>query len=225
MPSKLVRAGTASILLLIGCGAPPPTPLTAAAAGGRTADVLAMLDQEPGGACDALAWAARGGQPAVIAAVTARGVRPDGCQIGVNDWTPLLHAIHKNQTEAVEALIRAGADVNRAAHGGFTPLMMAVGNGQLRIARALLGAGADPRAATDSGATVFSLAVSGGALTDIERPILGGCHTEIVRELLRRAPDLTLPRGAHGRLARWTARLNGCEEVIRLVARRDHARR
>jgi ankyrin repeat protein len=217
-----------SVVILIGsiaCGAPPPTPLAAAAAAGRTDAVLSMLRADPRQACEALTWAARGDQPAVIAALAARGARPDDCRAGVNSWTPLLHAIHKNQTAAVEALILAGADVNRAPRGGATPLMMAVGNGQLRITRALLDAGADPRAATEAGATVFSIAVSGGALTDIERPILGGCHTEIVRELLRRAPDLTLPRTVHGRLAQWNAWFNGCEEVSQIVARREAARR
>jgi hypothetical protein len=102
--------------------------------------------------------------------------------------------------------------------------MMAAGNGQLRIARRLLDAGANPRSVGESGATALSIAVSGGALTDIENPLLGSCHTEIVRELLRRDPGLRLGDTLHARFARWTAWLNGCDDVISIVAdRAQHA--
>ena len=67
---------------------------------------------------------------------------------GVNDWPPLMHAIHKNQRESVRVLLRHGADPNyRGAHGN-TPLMMAAGYGYADIVRALLDGGADPDYAT-----------------------------------------------------------------------------
>lgn len=174
----------------------------------------------PAAACAALVTASRNGDVAAITNLLASGdLDPNTCVAGVNGWTPIFHAIHKNQPDAVEALIRGGASVNRGSPS-FTPLMMAVGNGQLRTTRLLLDAGADPRAVNGDGASVFSIAVSGGALTDIENPLLGACHTEIVRELLKRAPDLRLEQNLHGRFARWAAWLNGCDEVITVIASR-----
>lgn len=169
--------------------------------------------------CGALVSASRTGDTAGIRSLLQAGVDPNTCVAGVNGWTPLFHAIHKNQLEAVDTLIGGGADVNRGSPS-FTPLMAAVGNGQLPIARRLLDAGADPRAVNNDGASVFSVAVSGGALTDIERPLLGACHTDIVRELLRRDPNLRLGNSLHARFAHWTAWLNGCDEVTSIAARR-----
>ncbi len=206
-------------LSLLACGAKPPTPLTRAAFEGRTADVVRVLTAAPGAACDALTWAARGGQPSTILAITGRGVNPDTCRVGVNDWTPLMHAIHKDQPTAVVALIQAGSNVNATAPHAFTPLMMAAGNGNLAIVRLLLAAGADPRATAPNGTNVFTVAVMGGALTDIDHPLLGACHPDVVRELLARAPDLELAPGTRAQLARAAATLNGCDEVLRLVDR------
>jgi Ankyrin repeats (3 copies) len=173
----------------------------------------------PTPACADLVSASRTGDVAAVEASLAAGVHVNTCRAGVNGWTPLYHAIHKNQLPAVDALIRGGADVNQAS-ASVTPLMMAVGNGQLQIARRLLDAGANPSAVTAGGASALSIAVSGGALTDIENPILGACHTEVVRELLARDPSLRLGDNMHARFARWTARLNDCQDVMSIIARR-----
>jgi ankyrin repeat protein len=169
-----------------------------------------------------IARAARDGDIAAIEALARDGHDVNAADRGGNHWTPLLHAIHKRQPKAVEALLAAGADVHRAAGGvradgdlvRLTPLMMAVGNGQTGIVRRLLAAGADPRR---DGAGIFALAVAGGALSDIENPLLGGCHTEIVRALLKRDPTLTVPSDARGHLSLLFARLNGCTEVVQLA--------
>jgi len=164
-----------------------------------------------------LVAAARAGQPAVIALLVRRGADPDRPS-GGNGWTPLMHAIHKDRADSVRALLAAGADPNRGIGWGFTPLMMAAGNGSLPIVDILLEAGADPRARRGDGTTALTLAVAGGALTDIERPLLGACHTEVVKALLRRAPDLRQDRPRGLDLSRVFARLNGCDEVLRLTA-------
>ena len=209
-------------LIPLACGgAQPPDRLARAAFEGRTADVIAELERGGAFACHALVWAARGGEPAPILAITARGVNPNRCHEGVNGWTPLMHAIHKDQPAAVEALIRRGANVNVAAPHGFTPLMMAVGNGNTEIVRLLLAAGADPRATTPDGTSVVGIAVSGGAFTDIERPLLGACRLDIVRQLVAAgAPDPERQPTFRWMVARTIARLNGCDEALRLIARR-----
>ena len=215
-----------SIVVLLGStavacgGARPPDATTRAAFEGRTADVLASFERGGADRCDALVWAARGGRPLTILAITAQGVNPDRCHAGVNGWTPLMHAIHKDQAGAVEALLKAGATANPPADAhSLTPLMMATGNGNLAIVNLLLAAGADPRVTKPNGLNALTIAVSGGALMDIERPLLGSCHPEIVRALVRRAPELRLTASARTRVARTLAYLNGCDEALALASR------
>ena len=160
-----------------------------------------------------LARAAREGNAQTITAMVAAGQDPNGVDPGGNHWTPLLHAIHKGRRPAIDALLAAGADVHKKS-GHLSPLMMAVGNGQADIVRRLLTAGADPRA---DGPGIFPTAVAGGALTDIENPLLGRCNVDVVKALLDRDPSLRLPRNARGHLSLLFARLNNCEEVLRLA--------
>lgn len=174
---------------------------------------------EPAAEITPLARAARKGDARTIAAMAAGGHDVNAVDPGGNHWTPLLHAIHKGQLGAVDALLTAGADVHRPAggrrsSGHLTPLLMAVGNGHVGIVRRLLAAGADPR---EDGPAIFLVAVSGGALSDIDNPLLGQCSGDVVRALLERDPTLRLPRNARGHVALAFARLNHCEEVLRLV--------
>ncbi len=76
-----------------------------------------------------LAGAARSGDARQIRALIAGGADPNAFDAGGNEWTPLLHAVHKHQLGSAEALLEAGADPNRAAPGGLTPLEMAAGYG------------------------------------------------------------------------------------------------
>jgi ankyrin repeat protein len=171
-----------------------------------------------------LSMAARTGDVAEIKRLVAAGHDINANDPGLNHWTPLLHAIHKRQRGSIDALLELGADVHRGTvtssivddHNKFTPLMMAVGNGQADIVGRLLAAGADPR--RDGGA-IFAMAVTGGAFSDIENPLLGRCNTEVVRALLQKDPTLRVAPGPRGGLVRLFARLNGCDEVLRLAAR------
>src|ERR1043165_9625531 len=91
--------------------------------------------------------AVRSGNVAEVRQKLAQGADPNAPD-GVNDWTPLLHAIHKNQLGSVEALLDGHADPNRAVNG-LTPLMMAAGYGYTPIVRLLLARGADPNRAVN----------------------------------------------------------------------------
>ena len=47
-----------------------------------------------------------------------------------------------------------------------------------------------------------------------------GCRVETVRALLAHDPTLHLKRNAAGESAVWWARLQGCDEVLRLIGER-----
>lgn len=162
--------------------------------------------------------AARLGDTGSIAALIRDGADPDE-RGGVNGWTPLMHAIHKNQLGAVIALLDAGSDPNARGSGGGTALMMAAGYGQTEIVRALLARGADPRIETPGGGSALNEAISGTA--DIDRFTLGACQTETVRALLEDTPELRWHNTLAGRASLLTARIGGCGEVIRMVERRQ----
>src|SRR5258708_3394493 len=97
----------------------------------RTAPLLlslTLLSACGGGPLTTVIVAARNGDAAQIRALAARGADVNE-RAGVNGWTPLEHAIHKNQLGSVQALLDAGADPNAASPGGMTPLIMAAGYG------------------------------------------------------------------------------------------------
>ncbi len=203
----------------------PDTPLAAAAAAGRTDEVRELLDQDAdpnqgGGRGETpLMVAARKGSLDVIKLLIERGADPNK-RVGMNDWTPVMHAIHKRQTEAVEVLLQQGADVNAKTGYGLTALIMAAGDGNLEIVKILLNKGADPYAETHEGITALTMAVSGGAFSDIDRPLLGGCQTAVVRALLEEAPDLKLKGNFATRYALFFANLKGCSEIHALLEKR-----
>lgn len=59
--------------------------------------------------------------------------------------TPLHYAVAHNNTNAIEPLIRGGADVNELTDGGYyTPLHLAVFYSNEAAAKKLLALGADP---------------------------------------------------------------------------------
>jgi hypothetical protein len=139
--------------------------------------------------------AVRSGDVAEVREMLARGADPNAPE-GVNDWTPLMHAIHKNQLGSVGALLDGHADPNRAVNGE-TPLMMAAGYGYTPIVRVLLAHGADPRIRDADGETAVDYAVAG--MTDIDRFTFFSCADDTVRALLAAHAPRTVTRRTH----RW----------------------
>jgi hypothetical protein len=134
-----------------------------------------------------LASAARRGDLDAIDALLKAGADPDEPS-GINNWTPLQHAIHRHQRSSVLWLVQGGANVNRPCCGGLTPLMMAAGYGQQGIVQALLDLGADPRLRNSRSLTALDYALSG--VVDVDAFTLGKCQTGTVRVLIKHAPDL-----------------------------------
>ena len=196
------------------CGRHVETPLAAAAARGDRNALNSLVQAGKVNApdsrgCTALIAAARAGQVESIQTLVRLGADPD-LRGGGNDWTPIMHAIHKFRHRAVTALLDAGADPNFRTRSGLTALTMAAGYGDARMVRLLLSHGANPR-----DGRALAAAVSGVA--DIDKFTLGDCQTETVHALLDAAPDLRLPNTAHGRWARRLASWGGCAEVVQAV--------
>jgi ankyrin repeat protein len=167
----------------------------------------------------ALGLAARAGRVGVIERLVRAGADPDIRDTNENEWTPLLNGVHKHQRNAVQALLRLGADPDKG--GGLTPLIMAAGYGDTDMVRLLLDGGANPHVGARPGENALGAAV--GGFFDIDEWTLGHCKIETVTLLLDRAPDLRLPANIFGRLDLWAARLGNCAEVLRLIEGRRGA--
>lgn len=194
----------------------PDTPLGRAAGGGDLVAMTALLDHgaDPNAAgahgMTPLASAARNGKVEAIELLLARGADPHrGC--GVNGWTPLLHALHKDQPAAAMRLI---ATCTAPSGELDDALFMAAGYAQADVVAALLKAGADPRKEFGDGANALSNAVSGAFDIDFS---YRGCatHTATVRALLA-VPNLRL-QGSVGTAARRSAERRGCTEMVTLL--------
>ena len=218
-------SGLIAALSLLGaaCGSPRSwSPLSSAVAGDDVAAVQTLLDAGPGDPADSphelMMWAARHGAARVIGLLASRGVDVNERDTGRNHWTPLQHAVHTQQSDAVRALLEWGADPNAVrTNGQLVPLLMAAGAAKPEIIELLLQYGADPRYVGEEGDTPLTRAVSGGAMSDIDAPILGRCRVANVRALLAADPELRLPDSKEGRRAIWWARVHDCEEVLKLV--------
>jgi ankyrin repeat protein len=161
--------------------------------------------------------AARDGDTARLEELLATGADPE-VHAGVNGWTPLLHAIHKNQAGSVRVLLAHHADVNSRGDGGMTPLIMAAGYGYTDIVRILLQAGADATLKGKEGRDALEAAVSG--VGDIDRFTLGHCQTETVRALLAANPNLKLREDFWSTASVHIARFAGCREMLSLLENR-----
>ena len=148
--------------------------------------------------------AVRSGDVAGVRQMLAQGADPNAPD-GVNDWTPLLHAVHKNQIGSVAALLDGHADPNRAVHG-LTPLMMAAGYRYTPIVRLLLARGADPRIRDLDGETAVDYAIVG--MTDLDRFTFFSCGDDTVRVLLAGNAPRTIERSSR----RWGS-IKGCESL------------
>jgi hypothetical protein len=131
--------------------------------------------------------AAREGDGPAIRELVKRGCDPNAAY-GALNWTPLMHAISKNQIESVKALLDSGADVNktgdyetepRTKQLRVTPLMMAAGYGYTPIVELLLRRGADPALADGDGNRALDYALTGMLYRTVFE-----CHDSTVRALL-----------------------------------------
>lgn len=207
----------AATLALSGCMFGGGTPLAAAAAAGDLSAMTALLDKgaDPNASgrlgMTPLAAAAREGRLEAIELLLKRGADPHrGC--GVNGWTPLLHALHKDQ---IAAALRLAQTCSAPSPELDEALHMAAGYAQTEAVVALLRAGANPRRVLRDGSSALSNGAAGAF--DIDTSYRGcEAHTATVRALLAAAPDLKL-EGDAGRSARRSVERRGCTELLALL--------
>ena len=167
----------------------------------RTVIMLSALlaagcQSRPGVGRDDLTFAVREGDVAQVRALLAKGADPNR-PAGVNDWPPLMHAVHKNQLGTAEALLELGADVNKGGPEGMTPLMMAAGYGNDDMVELLLRHHADPYVKTTDGAGALDFALTG--VSDIDKFTLFRCQDSTVELLVRDHPELRATTTASSR--------------------------
>jgi hypothetical protein len=211
-------------LLCSACGPDPHEPMALAASEGNLTRVQQLLAQ--GGKPDAtdtgitpLMTAARRGDLAIMTALIHAGADVDRQDQWVNGWTPMLHALHKQQTKAVALLLERGANPNQSGWSGETPLMFATLDNDTETMSLLLARGAHPGARSRSGETALDIAVAGGAFADpTDRSWMGGCYPKAVKLLLDADPTVKMRDGFGPLSARWWARIKGCSETLTLIA-------
>jgi cytohesin len=189
----------------------PEGPVERAVAGGSAEELRRALEIHPVDLEDshgftAMDWAARTGRTEALRALIRAGADRNGRDHGPNGWTPLLHAVHKEQLAAVRTLLAAGADPNRRSDNGLTPLMLASAQGEPEIVEELLRAGADPRLHGPVRWTALEQAVANG-------------HPQVVDVLLRRDPGLRLGHGPRAWAIRAMAWVQGHSEVLHRIDR------
>lgn len=203
-------------LLMAACTPQRGIPLVAAARQGDARVLEALLsqgadpNQRDARGLTALILSVRAGSAPAVAVLLKHGADPN-LRGGANGWTPLLHAIHKNQLGAAQALLDGGAQVDGRDRSGETPLMMAAGYGDTTLVEMLLAHGADTRAATADGYNVLAAAM--GGVADIDRFTVGHCQIATIQALKRKDPSLHLPDNLWARVAQASAgvgKLMGC---------------
>jgi ankyrin repeat protein len=150
------------------------------------------------------------------AAAAQTKVVPDAAS--ADGTTPLHWASYRDDLEAADRLIRAGANVNAANDLGATPLWVASLNGSAAMVERLLAAGANPKAALLAGETPLMAAARSGNPRVVEQLLAKGAdanahgprgQTALMWAIAERHPDVVkvlLSKGAdvHARSEAWS---------------------
>ena len=97
--------------------------------------------------------------------------------------TPLLTAIYREDLQAIDRLIAAGANVRAANREGVTPLAMGCLQGSLAIVDRLLKAGADPKERGPNGETPLMFAARNGRVDVVRRLVAAGAEVNALEAL------------------------------------------
>lgn len=149
---------------------------------------------------------------------------------------PLVDAAKNNDTDALQELLKEGADVNAQTADGSTALLWASYRDDLESAEILIQAGADVNIANDLGATpIWAASRNGsaamanellGAGADPDAPLLLGetplvtasrsGNSEVVRMLLEKGADINV-HGARGQTPLMFAAAQRHPDVVKIL--------
>lgn len=160
---------------------------------------------------------ARGQEPSLVDAVkmgnvvAVRALIEGGTDVTQRDphGTTALHwAVHRDDLELADLLLRHGARVDAANRYGVLPLYLASVNGNAAVVEKLLEAGADPDSALPSGETALMTAArTGDAAT--------------LKVLLAHGADVSAREGWKGQTAlMWAAAENNAQAAALLIEAR-----
>jgi uncharacterized protein len=121
--------------------------------------------------------------------------------------TALLWAAYWNDTEAVKALLAAGANVNASNREGFTALSQACTNGNAPMVEMLLKAGADANSFQAEGQTALMTAARAG-------------NAEVVKALLDHGAEVNSKESWRGQTALMWAAAENHPAVVQVLV--DH---
>lgn len=107
------------------------------------------------------------------------GADPDS--EGANDFTSLIHFSGRGDVEAVQELVRLGANVNAFEKDKWTPLMFASFRGDIQNVIYLMNNGADLSMKNKGGHTAIDLAIQEGHQAVVE--ILKSFKTKNLRSV------------------------------------------
>jgi ankyrin repeat protein len=158
----------------------------------------------------ALVGAACAGRMDIVRKNLERGMDPDATVLvrraSINGISPLVCAAENGRADVVDALLDAGADVNKGT--GYkrndTPLLMASENGHTEVVRLLLNAGADVSRSDVDAITALGKAAREG-------------HYQIVKLLLEGGADVEGRAYTSGTTAIQGAKAAGHTRIVELL--------
>jgi len=228
------------------------TPLTLACANGNPVITGELL--EAGADANASRWngetplmiAVRSGNPQVLRLLIEHGAKVDAVE-SRKGQDALMWAAAEGHTEAVEVLLKAGAEPNTASKGGFSPLIFAAQNGDIKTVECLIAAGADIEYAVPAGLNALLVAMGARKLRVAELLLAKGgasvtakdrngntlLHSaaqlgdlEMARALIAKGADVNAktsrPQGGRGGGGGGGRGVTGEQTPLMLAARNNH---
>jgi len=193
------------------------TPLWYAAANGHNDLLFALVsagadvNAQANDGYSALDIASYKGYIDIMKVLLNNGVHIESRDPDNSGCTPLLTAVFNGRTDAVRALVSAGANVNAQNNFGYSALATASEKGYIDVVNVLLDSNASVETRNTHGCTSLWLAASNG-------------HTQVIEALVAHGADVNAINYS-GRLPLSTAAMNGHTDAVLMLIRQNANRK